>query len=103
MIKRTRDEWKMLVEQWRASGRSMTAWCREQQIHKNTFIYWTKISAPPKKVDMVRDDFTELKNEKHASTAGVLIEWRGCKIHLDHAIAPLILEKCLHVIGRHRC
>lgn len=103
MIKRTRDEWKTLVEQWRASGKTMTAWCQEQQIHKNTFIYWIKGGAPKKNVSIARDDFTELKNGDPTITASVFIEWRGCKIYLDHNIAPRILEKCLHIIGKYQC
>lgn len=103
MIRRTRDEWKMLVEQWRASGKTITAWCKEQQIHKNTFVYWINGGTLKKNANIARHDFTELKNEEPTTTASVLIEWHGCKIHLHHDIAPKILEKCLHIIGGCRC
>ena len=108
MIKRTRDEWNMLVEQWKASGQTMSAWCREHQIHKNTFIYWAKglpkrtsKRATKQNIGIARDDFTELKGGELKTD--VLIEWRGCRIHIDGAIAPLILGKCLHIIGKHPC
>ncbi len=67
MIKRTREEWTALVEQWKASGKTMSAWCFEYQIHKNTFIYWIK-GAPKrlseKNIGIARDAFTELTGEK---------------------------------------
>jgi hypothetical protein len=104
MIKRTRNEWKALVEQWKASGKTMTAWCRECQIPKNTFIYWAKGSpkrVSKKSAEIARNDFTELKGGE--PKAEVLIEWRGCKIHIDGEAASIILGKCLHIIGRHSC
>ena len=101
MIKRTRDEWIILVEKWKNSGKTMTAWCREYQIPKNTFIYWIKGGAAKKDIGIARDNFIELKGEEPKTC--VLIEWRGCKIHLNRDISPLILEKCLQVIGKRQC
>jgi hypothetical protein len=103
MTRKTRNEWKTLVEQWRASGKPMTAWCREQRIPKNTFMYWIKGGIYKKNANIARNDFTELKRGDPTSTEGVLIEWHGCKIHLNHDIALLILEKGLYIIGRHQC
>jgi hypothetical protein len=104
MIKRTRDEWNVLVEQWKASGKTMSAWCREHQIPKTTFVYWVK--GPPKRasrknIGIARNDFTELKDA--VLKTDVLIEWRGCKIYIEGATAPLILGKCLHIIGKNAC
>jgi hypothetical protein len=104
MIKRTREEWTALVEQWKASGKTMAAWCLEYQIHKNTFSYWVKGAPkrlPKKNIGIARNAFTELTDE--TSKTDVLIEWRGCKIHIDGETASLILEKCLHVMGKHLC
>jgi transposase-like protein len=50
MIKRTRDEWKEIVKQWKASGKTMAAWCHEHEIPKSTFIYWVKGRAPQKTI-----------------------------------------------------
>ena len=38
MIKRTRDEWKALVEQWKVSGKTITAWCHEHHIPKHFYL-----------------------------------------------------------------
>ena len=97
MVRRTPQERSSLVKQWRESGKTMSAWCREHQIPITTFCGW----AYKKASSMTRGDFTELKEE--TSCTGVLIKWRGCKIHMDHHNAPLILEKCLSVIGRYQC
>ena len=102
MIRRTRQEREALVKQWRASGKKMTAWCSEQQIPVTTFCGWAypKRSLKRNKI-IARSDFTELKNE--LPTAKVIIEWRGCKIHIEAETASVILEKCLPIIGRFSC
>jgi hypothetical protein len=102
MIRRTRQEREALVRQWRASGKTMTAWCSEQQIPVTTFCGWAYAKRALKGNKMIaRSDFTELKNE--VPTAKVLIEWCGCKIHADPETASTILEKCLPIIGRFSC
>lgn len=35
MIKRTRDEWREIVKQWKASGKTMAAWCHERKHLRN--------------------------------------------------------------------
>ena len=102
MIRRTREEREALVKQWRESGKTMTAWCSEQQIPITTFCGWAYPKKASKKSNIVtRTDFAELRDEM--STAKVLIEWRGCKIHIDCEAAPMILERCLPIIGRFSC
>jgi transposase-like protein len=101
MTRRTREEWGALVKEWQTSGKSMTAWCRENQIHKNTLIYWVQRDAPKKASKITRHDFTELKEDPVKEK--ILIEWRGCKIHADARIALQILDKCLHFIERASC
>ncbi len=102
MIRRTRQEREALVKQWRASGKKMTAWCSEQQIPITTFCGWAYAKRSLKENKMIaRSDFTELRNE--VPTAKVVIEWRGCKIHIDCEAASTILEKCLPIIGGFSC
>jgi hypothetical protein len=102
MIKRTREEREALVKQWRESGKRMSTWCSEHKIPITTFCGWTYIKKASKRNKVIaRDDFTELRNE--ASVAKVLIEWRGCKIHVDPQTASTVLEKCLPIIGRFSC
>ena len=99
MIKRTHKERESLVKDWKESGKQMTAWCSEHQIPITTFYSWVYGRKESKKNKVIaRDNFTELRNE--VSIEKVLIEWRGCKIHLDPRTASIVLEKCLPIIGR---
>jgi hypothetical protein len=102
MTRRTWEEREALVRQWRESGKKMSDWCRERQIPITTFCGWAYRKKRPNRNTIVsRSDFTELKNE--VSGAKVLIEWLGCKIHIDSQNASQILEKCLSIIGRLSC
>ena len=61
MIRRTREERDALVSQWRASGKKMVDWCREQQIPITTFCGWAYAKKAPKgHAVAARSDFTEL-------------------------------------------
>lgn len=91
----------MLIKEWKGSGKTLTKWCREHGIPKTSFTYWVKREFSKKKTGITRDDFAELRNE--ISQADVLIEWRGCKIHITRDIDSLMLEKCLRIIGRQPC
>jgi hypothetical protein len=37
-----REEWKIKLEQWHASGLSGTAWCGENNISYHVFLYWRR-------------------------------------------------------------
>lgn len=102
MIRRTREERDALVSQWRASGKKMVDWCREQQIPITTFCGWAYAKKAPKgHAVAARSDFTELTGA--GSLTRVRIEWRGCTIDADPHTARLILEKCLPIMGRYSC
>jgi len=108
MIKRTRDEWKALVEQWKASGKTITAWCHEHQIHKNTFIYWIKGGAAKKtaddklssKIELTRSNFTELSESQET---GICIEYQGIRIHLNKGFDVLTFKSCLSALRGIQC
>lgn len=107
MIKKTRDEWRVLVEEWKASGKTMTTWCREHQIHKNTFIYWVKGGSPSKKIaissnnhpsiktKLTRSCFTELSDRQGT---GICLEYQGVRIHIDRSFDATTLKSCLSIL-----
>lgn len=40
--KKSAEEWRRVFEEWRASGMSRSAFCREKDIAFSTFDYWKK-------------------------------------------------------------
>lgn len=39
-LKELRNEWEIRVAEFKASGKSQSAWCREEKINLRTFNYW---------------------------------------------------------------
>lgn len=37
------DYWSGIVDRWRSSGKSISRWCMENKINKNSFYKWRKI------------------------------------------------------------
>lgn len=36
------NEWRIRIEQWEASQKTIAAWCQEQAVAVQTFYYWRK-------------------------------------------------------------
>jgi hypothetical protein len=52
---RSAEEWWTLVEGWRASGKSSSAWCDEQGIGRESLRRWKKrLGARPKEAALVQ-------------------------------------------------
>lgn len=39
-LKELRNEWETRINEFKASGQSQVAWCREKEINSRTFNYW---------------------------------------------------------------
>ena len=81
-------DWKKLVLEWRASGKSAKVWCEENKIPSNTLSGWKKRL---KKLELnnilikSKTGFIELKNHE-LSDSGITLEYDGIKIHLKNSI-----------------
>ena len=93
-------DWKRLVLEWRASGKSSKAWCEENKIPNNTLSGWKKrlkkhelANVPIKS----KTGFIELKN-RELSESGISLECKGITIHLKTQFDSAILKQCLNCL-----
>ncbi len=93
-------DWKKLVLEWRASGKSSSVWCKENNIHNNTLSGWKKrlkqheINNTSVKS---KTGFIELKN-RESSDSGITLECNGIKIHLKTQFDSSVLKQCLNCL-----
>lgn len=93
-------EWKRLVLEWRASGKSATIWCKENKIPVNTLAGWKK-RLKKLELDNARiqpkSSFIELKN-REISVSGISLECDGIIIHLETKFNSCVLKQCLNCL-----
>jgi hypothetical protein len=93
-------DWKKLVLEWRASGKSSKDWCEKNKIPNNTLSGWKKRL---KKLELNNDSinaktgFIELKN-RELSDSGISLECNGVKIHLKTQFDSSVLKQCLNCL-----
>ena len=90
-------EWKNKINQQKSSGKRVSEWCRENQIHPRVFYYW-KLKLFPKIID--RSCFTELTNSK---SSDIVIECPGVRICLEKHFDPAALKYCLAMLRGIKC
>lgn len=95
--KKEKNKWKDKIHQQKISGKSILAWCRENQIHPRSFYYW-RSKLFPKIID--RSCFTELADDKNSN---IMIEYQGVHINLDKNFNSETLKKCLIVLRGIQC
>ena len=94
-----RNAWKEKIEQWQASGKNASQWCREHEVPYNNFIYWKQRllpkASPPQVVQ--KAPFIELvENLSHDS--GIEIAVRGFKLSVSKNFDNITLMRCLKVL-----
>ncbi|MDN3508841.1 MAG: hypothetical protein P0S93_02275 [Candidatus Neptunochlamydia sp.] len=64
--KTLRRFWQEKLEEWKTSGLSGSAWCRQNQLSYYQFNYWRNIfiSKPSKSISVSQDNFIEIKEEE---------------------------------------
>jgi hypothetical protein len=95
-----RKEWSEKIGQWRQSGKSAQAWCRERQINYTLFITWRKrleLGSKNFQDQPVQTPFIELK-EEIKDISGVYIECAGVRIYVSQDFDAIVLKKCLSVL-----
>ena len=101
--KSVRNEWKNRLEQYRSSGKPILAWCKDQGIPYQTFYYWhkrldiTKDSEKPLAPKQEVNPFLEILDPINEQS-GLIIEFKGVKIHLSKKFDPSTLTECLQVL-----
>jgi hypothetical protein len=86
-VRRTKSEWEAIIEHYEKSGLSAAAYCRREEISKNTFSKWkARIETAP----APRPAFVELRPEAITEAAiathgmleielpgGITLRWRA--------------------------
>ena len=92
-------EWKDKINQQKSSGKSVSEWCRTNQVHPRVFYYW-RAKVFPKIID--RSCFTELTNNPNQKT-DIVIECQGVRIYLEKHFDPAALKYCLAMLRGIKC
>ena len=96
-VKRSREQWQELVQQWEASGKHATIWCHEQQISYDSFLLWRKRLKGTK--NQARSPFVEL-SDVPTRHSGIQIHYRNVTLTLCKDFDPAALCRCLHALER---
>jgi hypothetical protein len=95
-----RIEQASLIEQWRSSGKSAKAWCRENNLVYTTFLGWVYRSQEKKKA--LSSSFIEIKDRPQTSS-GISLEYDGIRINISSDFDPVILNQCLQALRGKKC
>ena len=98
MREQKRSQWRERFEEWRVSGLSAAAWCRNNNIPYPTFCYWKKRLE---KTCFLPTQFAEVPPE--SSEKGLAIEYRGFKIVLLPDFDADTLLRCLEALRATPC
>jgi len=95
---RRRQDWKEKIENWQSSGKTITAWCKENNIPYNTFQNWRrKLGCTSNKNKVILSPFIELQ-EENSSRSGVQLYIKGVSLHLSTKFDEAALSRCLRVL-----
>src|SRR5436190_21312057 len=97
--------WKEKVLEWKASGKSANAWCKENQIAVPTFASWKKrFNELNKDLSLIDSNkpFVELKDSRNLNS-GIFLECQGVKIHLEPGFNVAVLNQCLACLRGDAC
>ena len=101
--KQQRAIWKRRISNQKSSGKSISEWCRKNNIHPRVFYYW-RIKIFPKKID--RFNFVELKNNNNSSNdkqPSIVIKYNGAEISIESNFDIILLQNCLKALRGIQC
>lgn len=96
------SEWKIKLEQWRASGLSGSAWCRNHGISYYVFQYWRK-KLETKKSEHKQSfsppaQFIELIEQPSKNFTGIEIECQGAILRLSKEFDGTTFQRCIQLL-----
>lgn len=99
---RTLQEKQAFVKQFKESGKSLSAWCREQGIPTSTFSKWVeKFSSPqsqPVQFLCVRDSQQTTNSRESQTEPMLLLETGPYKLHIQESTSGRLLASVLEVL-----
>lgn len=90
-----RAEWTKRIENWRISGLSIAAWCRQHEVTYFSFLYWKKRLDPSVKHEQAAT-FVQLTDE--STDTGVTVSMGSCSIRLSQEFDSATLARCVDVL-----
>ncbi|WP_277680126.1 IS66 family insertion sequence element accessory protein TnpA [Gracilibacillus dipsosauri] len=91
-------EWQSRMDQWRESGLSIAAWCRQENIHTHQMYYWKRRfdqqSASPSAIDWLEIS-TSANNDTDAS---LVIKIDKLVVEVKPHIDRQLLSDVLHLL-----
>ena len=98
------ESWKLKVEQWRSSGKSCLAWCKEHNMSYKQFCYWKYRLLGTKNSSSLpcHPSFVELKPQK-SQHAGIDITCGDFTITLHPHFDRETLLRTLAIIREVKC
>lgn len=93
-------EWSEKIRKQAESGKSIAAWCRDESVLYQNFLYWNKrITQPVSSKDQIqRSSFIECSAD---SQPWLEIHLEGAKLTLSKNFDRASLLFCLRVFGGH--
>lgn len=86
-----KQEWTDKIADWRASGQSIAAWCRQHDQGYHRFLYWRKRLEPQQQTT---GGFVELTFR----ASSLALECNGMTLHLERGFDPELLRDVLTVL-----
>lgn len=93
--------WKKHILEWRASGKSCKAWCKENKIPATTLYGWKNRFNKVNKAASTKSEFIELKEP--SVSEGIILEVGAVKIHLKAGFDQAALKQCLSCLRDTLC
>lgn len=103
------DTWNKRIKEWYPSGLSIRAWCRQQALSYQQFLYWqTRIAKRDEQTANSLDaplGFVSLPDEtpKLSSDSGIVIQCQGIQIHISSDFDSKTLLRCLKTVRSQEC
>jgi hypothetical protein len=91
----------LTIEQYQASGLSAMAWCRDNQVNYQVFLYWRKKinhseSNQDKLVPSSAQFVEVLEISKHST--GIEIECQGATLRLSKDFDSTTFQRCIQLL-----
>jgi hypothetical protein len=104
----TEQQWRDIVEAWKASGEKQAPFCRKRGINRRTFVNWkTRLypSSRPRKATIVPVAFRSVASHSPVTNAEPslsIVTEGGCRIEVRGILEPRMLRQVLEVVREMR-
>lgn len=89
-----KTDWSARISSWRNSGKSIAAWCRDNEIGYDQFLYWLNKLERPTKLKKKNGNFVALK----VASKPILVECNGTYLHVSSGFDHLLLREVVSAL-----